>query len=646
MATLIDVLVVRLQLNTQGFSQGTRQAAQQLAAFQRQLNQTGTMAQQTSHHLNTGLRGVTTNFNNLTAAALAAWTVLKTVQATLKTIAETQRSSELAAYGSAMAGVRGPSPANTYQAIANAMYLKTGAPVEATQGFMSKIARDIAGVQHFGEKPSEALLTLNRMGVAWDRGEAEMMRQLASVMAKMGPAGAQAAGTRLGQNPLLAHALYLTGTNFDKEVDAARRTSVTEKQTKAAIELLRAYRELEKTVEHFFRSLLEDNEFLVTIIRTFDRWLKQLMDSPEAMNVLKLAVEALAYAFGFTLVAAIGRAVLALSGFLLRFMPLIAAIAGALILIPDSALSPELVESRKKILKMLGDALKGDFGGFVGGMGGGDTPAQARRRAYQEWAAATGGPPAGSSEEVYREWLKDPKAMAATEKWIAENPESKFSGPATGPATPGRNRVSVPRVDGMTEDERNFLGLVLQHESSGGQNILNYEGRARGLDPRARTGYTAQGYYQVLNSHLHGPLGQSLGLSHYSHVMELSLVDQTRLALALSRGPGGRGHWIGNDRWRGNAALRAAVARGDRARPGPDEAINASQIPPIPNPDAYRRGATRNQVGGGTNNYGDANFGNIYAMIPSGANVTEYGQAVTQAIRDAMVANKTNTGLQ
>lgn len=129
-------------------------------------------------------------------------------------------------------------------------------------------------------------------------------------------------------------------------------------------------------------------------------------------------------------------------------------------------------------------------------------------------------------------------------------------GGSSGDSGGGGPRASVPSIAGMTPDERNFLGLVLQHESAG-RNTMNYVGRNQGIDPTQAKGYTAQGYYQMLNSNWNR-LAPKLGIKT-KNAMASSLEDQTKVALALLR-ESGKGNWVN---W--NPKLRAAVARGDSA---------------------------------------------------------------------------------
>lgn len=116
--------------------------------------------------------------------------------------------------------------------------------------------------------------------------------------------------------------------------------------------------------------------------------------------------------------------------------------------------------------------------------------------------------------------------------------------------------VSVPNIAGMTADERNKLGLILKYESKG-RNVMNYEGRARKLDPSTAKGFTAQGYYQMLNSNWRR-LAPKLGIK-VRNAMAGTLEEQTKVALALLR-ESGIGNWANF-----NPSLKRALLRGERA---------------------------------------------------------------------------------
>lgn len=128
----------------------------------------------------------------------------------------------------------------------------------------------------------------------------------------------------------------------------------------------------------------------------------------------------------------------------------------------------------------------------------------------------------------------------------------------------GGSRVSgapmpgIPSSVDMTDAERNMLGLIQKYESHGG-NTLNYVGRRQGISPLAARGYTAQGYFQILNSNWRR-LAPKLGITA-PNAMAGTLEEQTRVALALLRSAGGRP----KDWAPFNPALRAAIARGERA---------------------------------------------------------------------------------
>nr|DAH84752.1 MAG TPA: tail tape measure [Caudoviricetes sp.] len=123
-------------------------------------------------------------------------------------------------------------------------------------------------------------------------------------------------------------------------------------------------------------------------------------------------------------------------------------------------------------------------------------------------------------------------------------------------ADQGKAAATVPDVPGMTADERNKLGLILKYESRG-RNVMNYMGRNQGLDPATAKGYTAQGYYQMLNSNWRR-LAPKLGI-FVRNAMAASLEDQTKVALALMR-ESGIGNWANF-----NPSLKRALQRGEQA---------------------------------------------------------------------------------
>ena len=116
---------------------------------------------------------------------------------------------------------------------------------------------------------------------------------------------------------------------------------------------------------------------------------------------------------------------------------------------------------------------------------------------------------------------------------------------------------AIPDNVKMSDEERNTLGLILKYESHG-KNTMNYVGASQGLDPSAAKGYTAQGYFQILNSNWRR-LAPGLGIKA-RNAMAATLEEQARVALALLRKAGGRPRdWAPF-----NPALRAAIARGER----------------------------------------------------------------------------------
>jgi hypothetical protein len=125
----------------------------------------------------------------------------------------------------------------------------------------------------------------------------------------------------------------------------------------------------------------------------------------------------------------------------------------------------------------------------------------------------------------------------------------------------------------MTDYECNMLGLIQRYESHG-RNTMNYVGTRQGLSPLAARGYTAQGYFQILNSNWR-KLAPRLGITA-PNAMAGTLEEQTRVALALLRAAGGRP----KDWAPFNPALRAAIARGERAPAGRITAKDPAALEP------------------------------------------------------------------
>ncbi|QGY04760.1 hypothetical protein MMSR116_24780 [Methylobacterium mesophilicum SR1.6/6] len=116
----------------------------------------------------------------------------------------------------------------------------------------------------------------------------------------------------------------------------------------------------------------------------------------------------------------------------------------------------------------------------------------------------------------------------------------------------------------------------MKYESHG-QNTMNYVGRQQGLSPLATKDYTAQGYYQMLNSNWRR-IAPGLGITA-PNAMAGSLEEQTRVALHPLRNGGIRNWSIYNP------ALRGALARGERAPIGDVPELAAGRPAGMPRPD-------------------------------------------------------------
>lgn len=132
------------------------------------------------------------------------------------------------------------------------------------------------------------------------------------------------------------------------------------------------------------------------------------------------------------------------------------------------------------------------------------------------------------------------------------------SSPESAPRKSGGG--SVPNVDNMTPQERNFLGLVLRYES-GDRNIPNF------INDKT---HTAQGYYQLTNTNWRN-IAPGLGITAPT-AMAATKEEQTRVALALLR-QSGEGNWTN---W--NPQLREAVNRGEVAQTDVPETQSSKNV--------------------------------------------------------------------
>jgi hypothetical protein len=306
--------------------------------------------------------------------------------------------------------------------------------------------------------------------------------------------------------------------------------------------------------------------------------------------------------------------------------------------------STQNLNEAAKTLKEVGDKAGGGAGGVgmggaggtagvsgggdisTGGAGGGSTgtgsetapttPADTRTFAERVLPKALGGkdapaapstPPDTRSlpEKILPKALggKDAPGVPEDTRTFRERVLPKFLGGKDAPAAPagsgssviggraargrearaGMASFNVPDIGPMTDQERNNLGLILKYESRG-KNVMNYMGRRQGISPTAPKGYTAQGYYQILNSNWQR-IAPRLGINA-PNAMAASLEDQTKVALALMREPGQKvGHWANY-----NPALRAALARGEK--------VNTANVPDIKPSAPERKIAARDTAEG------------------------------------------------
>lgn len=682
MPTVIDSLVVELRLQSAQFASEGRQATTEFTRMQQQVQRAsqtigqafsrgGAAQRSTREFLSTfenqldALALMVNNLGNQTrrtgrdiegagktgaaglfslgAAALSAFAALKAVQSVVKSIGDSTNS---VAQGNRAdwAGNLNPEWRQRFEQYA---YRADRVPIETTRSTLVSFAQKIEAFQR-GERIPE-FGELARIGINFNQRPEQVVEDLAK--ASQGREGANITGwlTSAGFGPL-ARTIGRGPQALQQGMAQSGATILGPDQRKNIDELWQAVNRFDIAWDSLTQKIIAANPEWAKWIDEISKFLERIQNDTDAIGKLSLGVDALAIAIGATLVKAVwafSKAVLGASA--------------------EIATSP------------LGQLLLGGYAGYKlleKGLDIQKNPPTLPAGAENDPTDDTGtfGMLPGLVKRGWN-WLTGPTRKGGERGMTAPIPPAAGGGASGGfgAGFGGRghsgNAVEVPDIPGMTPSEKNFLGLVLQHESMGGQNVMNYVGKAQGLDPTTAKGYTAQGYYQMLNSHLHGPLGESLGLSGASNVMALSLYDQTRLALALSRQPGGQGNWVNF-----NSRLAAAVARGDRSRtvasqdnivvpPHHDMGdlraggiqVNEAEGPPLngggDTGQSLRviraaQAAGRPQSLGGSNTHNDNDFhGGINVTVPPGSDGYAVGGAISRRLKDEMLVGTVNTGI-
>ena len=698
MPTVIDSLIVTLGLDPTNFTRGQKQVVQGLQTLSQKVDQTNStwnsgsksmfssaqafqsyaravlqglhninnQSRRTGLSVQAGARQGQTGLLAMASAGAAAYAAIKSIQGAYQqftsTIEQTAGLDRLAKRVQVTTNWLSKLQIAAYTSDARVPYEDSASGVSALQTFFKRMP--------LGDVDTARLTGLGMLGVDITRAREEAKTEqdflqnileqtaekLAAIRRLQGAAAAQAAGEKAGFSPAMSQFLSLGGANFRQSLDRAGRTAVTPEEAETARKMSNAVADLSTAWDSFIRGVQTSHPEWTELITKFSTWLKDIKDSPAAMKEMG---DTFAFALVGTMLAAVGVFFKGITA-VLAANPIGAALLGAWL--ANKAMTPTPEDQKGDITKY-----------FEKRRGGGPAPTTTWGMFKETFGGAW-------------DWLTGKKEQPSA---VTGNLVPGVSGgtplPSSAGSVSGGRLTDVPVVDGMTDKERDFLRLVLKYESIGGQNIMNYKGVAQGLSPTTPKGYTAQGYYQMLNTNW-ANLAPGLGIKA-PNAMAGTPEEQTRVALALLRGPGGTGHWIGfnpklatawanynqngggsvvaSSRLSQKAEDEARIARGERTifPPGTKfnsrgEAISSALGNMSPqeraNVEASMAAIRAAQVSGKgwgtpgsgtTHNYGDVPIGNINVQTQA-TDAKGISYAIGGALRQNLLASQANLGLR
>lgn len=586
MATVIDSLIVSLGLDPSAFTKGQKEAAASIAKTREQ-------AQKHGAGIEKSIDGASEAVDRLARNALKLFAIFTAGRAIKDFV--TDVTSADAALGRLAKSV-GSTP-EVISSLGNAV-ARNGGSATAAAGSFERLADSINEIKTTGNSSILPFLyRLQGLGgkqINLNKEMSETFGDLAenakNIADRQGVPFATYLLKQAGVDRDTAALLVKGRDAYNKALAESRRIGIVRKEdTEAAQKLETSLESLRQTSEGFGRTILtaitptvtdliermrewitanQDwiKTEIVAKIREFADWLKSIDWNSILSGIrgfIKGADDAAKAVGGWKVVAEAFFALWAASKMAALFAPLLLQIAGVRLAL--LGLGP------------FGAALLGL--GALGAVAGVATADQLPKVLGREGAAgvdpATGGATDRPPMDLYgreggaRPWIRRQinrvgrlfggGAADAAEGGAGIRTRARRSASRHGEGAGGNDIPAIPDNVPMTAQERNTLGLIMKHES-GGKNTMNYVGKAQGLDPNTAKGYTAQGYYQLLNSNWRR-LAPKLGIKT-TNAMSSSLEDQTRVALALMRESGVK-NWSNY-----NPALRAALARGDKAPEG------------------------------------------------------------------------------
>ena len=316
MPTVIDTLIVQLGLDPTKFTQGQVQAVGQLRQFHAQVNQ---QANQTARAFLSLLRPMTqvqSGYNAVTqqsrraglavqqgakqgayglmalaSAGAAAFAAIKSIQGAYQQFTSTIGRTDALNRVAQQTGVS----AVWLNRLQNAAYVRTAAAPEQTAQSVYNLRQRIERLQAFGEW-SDELEKLSILGIDFTKGTPDEILQrifqtdLPKHLAGLSLPRAMAFGQSIGLSRELTQ--FLATRNVQQEMQQAAPFSMTPEQLEAASKMAEAVRRIETAFEGLLRALQTSHPEITQILDQFAEWLIKVQNSPQALQALGSAFEA------------------------------------------------------------------------------------------------------------------------------------------------------------------------------------------------------------------------------------------------------------------------------------------------------------------------------------------------------------------
>jgi hypothetical protein len=661
--TIIDALVVELSLDPSKFTEGQRrvgetlrQMHQRVAEAQRradvsalersrtlsngfsgafsganqQLTNLSAQSRRAGASVAAGAEAGAAGFTALTSKILAAYTALKSVEGLMKSVAQTSATG-------ANLGRIAPeigAPTQWVAAFANAAKVAVNANPETVKEDLRSLSVDLETLRVRGEM-SGRLKEMMIGGVDVRQGDTieQLLGKLEANLASKTPQEAAMRAERYGLGRETGRFLRTGPAAVNAAVTTQMSVSTTDAQAVAYTRLQAAINSVEIAYGSMVDKLIERNRGLAAAIESFDKWLRDLQSTPEGLKSVEKALDALAAAVSVMLATMVARFVAA-NAVIVR-TPLGALLLGAVL----------AYEATGGTSLPLGP-VPAPMGGGEGSIGGGFV-----RRA---WNWLTGKPKEATAPQPA------PSSPGGAGPGTRDILRDHGAGTGTPAPTGGKNDVTEEKLRSFGIDPATAAALnYISHSETPQGSVMNSVGASRGVSPTQAFGYTAQGYWQMLNSNWRKYAGQLGFYPQYQNALAAPLEVQAKVAALMYKTEGptpwmsAAGGSINAGRLRGIHAAQARATSGassfsiiPSAEAAMPPAISsaasvAGQLVTIRAAQATATGG----VGATTHNYGDVsvNVGDIHTQATDAAGVA---RDLGTEIRRSTLVNQANTGLE